>query len=156
GPEKFAAGDVARDNVTSLGAETYVYTAGGSTSVVNGAGNGAGIFTATASWVYHDPLPPATPLGGGPGTQMNPTNPVAGGSVDLWIKVGYSFQTNHCLVYYTTDGSNPEGSFGSGKGTTKVVAAAWVDHDAADNTADWFKASIPGQVGNVQVRYKAA
>ena len=43
--------------------------------------------------------------------------------MDFWVKVGYQFQINTCFIYYTTDGSNPEGAFGVGKGTTQVVQA---------------------------------
>jgi hypothetical protein len=156
GPEKFAAKNVARNNVTSLGAETYYYTTGGTTTSVNGSGNGANIATSTATWVYHDPAAAPTVLGGGPSTQMNPTNPAPNQAVDIWVKVGYNFQTNRCYIYYTTDGSIPEGAFGTGEGSTRVIAAAWVNHDSSDSTIDWFKATIPGtnQVTGVQVRYK--
>jgi hypothetical protein len=157
GPEKFAAKLIARDNVTSLGAETYYYTVGGGLTSVNGAGNGAAIGTSTASWVYHDPVAVVTVLGGGPATQMNPTNPAPGQSVEIWLKVGYNFQTNNCVVYYTTDGSNPEGAFGVGKRTTKVAPGAWMNHDSSDATIDWFKAAIPGseQANGVTIRYQA-
>ncbi len=157
GPEKFAAKNVARNNVTSAGAETYYYVTGGANTSVNGSGNGANINTGTATWIYHDPA--ATPtVAGGPATQMSPTNPAPNQAVDIWVKVGYNFQTNRCYIYYTTDGSNPEGAFGSGQGTTKVAAAAWVNHDNSDGTIDWFKGTIPSsnQGNGVQVRYKVA
>src|SRR5262249_7728857 len=53
GPEKFAAKNTVRNNVTSLGAETYYYTTGGTNTSVNGSGNGANINTSTATWIYH-------------------------------------------------------------------------------------------------------
>jgi hypothetical protein len=156
GPEKFAAKNVARNNVTSLGAETYYYTTGGGETSINGSGNGTNIDTSAAFWIYHDPAEPAT-VSGGPATQMNPTNPAPGQAVDIWVKVGYNFSTNQCYIYYTTDGTNPEGAFGVGEGTTRVVAAAWMNHDNSDSTIDWFKGTITGsnQVSGVQVRYKA-
>ncbi len=155
GPEKFAAKSISRNNVTSLGAETYYYITGGTSTNVNGSGNGANINTSTATWIYHDPAATAT-VSGGPATQMNPTNPAPGQAVDIWVKVGYNFSTNHCYIYYTTDGSNPEGAFGAGEGTTHVATAAWVNHDNSDGTIDWFKGTIPGanQINGVQVRYK--
>ena len=158
GPEKFAAKNVARNNVTSLGAETYYYTVGGTNQIVNGSGNGASINTLTPSFVYHDPAATNTVAGGGTATQMNPANPSPSQAVDLWIKVGYHYQTNHGFIYYTTDGSNPEGAYGVGKGTTRVGPAVWVNHDSADNTIDWFKGTISGsnQVNGAQVRYKPA
>ena len=143
---------------TSLGAETYYYTVGGTNTLANGSGNGAGINASTPSFVYHDPVAATTVVGGGPATQMNPTNPASSQAVDLWFKVGYNYQTNHCFIYYTTDGSNPEGAYGVGKGATRVAPAAWVNHDSGDGTIDWFKGTIPGSnnLNGVQVRYKAA
>ena len=163
GPEKFAARLVSRDNVTSLGAETYYYTVGGTNQVVNGSGNGAGIATATAAWVYHDPAGPVTVLTNAslplaPATQMSPTNPTPNQPVDLWVKVGYQFSVDSGYVYFTTDGSNPEGAFGTPKPgtTTQVTRLVWVNHDAAEGTIDWWKGTIPGTTANNQIRYKIA
>jgi hypothetical protein len=157
GPEKFAARNTIRNNVTSLGAETYYYTVNGTNQVILGNGNAANISNSTAAFLYHDPAMPAT-VSGGPATQMNPTNPAPSQAVDIWVKVGYNFQTNHCYIYYTTDGSNPEGAFGTGKGSTRVAASAWANHDSGDGTIDWFKGTIPGsnQVNGVTIRYKVA
>jgi hypothetical protein len=163
GPEKFAARLVSRNNVTSLGAETYYYSVGGGNLVVNGSGNGNGLNTQTANWSYHDPAAPVTVQTNGsvpvaPATQMVPTNPAPNQAVDIWVKVGYQFQVDTCFIYYTTDGTNPEGAFGVGKGTTKVQQASWVNHDSVDSTIDWWKGTIPAtnQVNGVQVRYKIA
>ncbi len=160
GPEKFAARDVSRDNVTSLGAETYYYNVGSTNTVVNGSGNGANIGTSTPVWVYHDPANTNSVTGQGTPTQRIPLNPTNGQSVDLWIKVG---DNNHysnylCSIYLTTDGSNPEGAFGVAKGTTQVYPASWVAKDTQDGTSDWFKTTVPAsnQMNGVQVRYKAA
>ena len=163
GPEMFAARLNARNNVTSLGAETYYYTTGGADTVVNGSGNASGITNQTASWVYHDPVAAVTVLTNAsvlvaPATQMVPTNPVPGQAVDIWVKVGYNFPTNYCSIYYTTDGSNPDGSFGVGKGTTQVAPGSFMNSDSADSTIAWFKGTIPGanQSTGVQVRYRVA
>jgi hypothetical protein len=165
GPEKFAARVIARDNVTSLGAETYYYTVSGGLTVINGSGNGANIKTSTANWTFHDPVAPVTVLTNAtvpvaPATQMVPTNPAPSQPVDIWVKVGYQFQTDTCYLYYTTDGTNPEGSFGLPKPgtTTKVQQAFWVNHDSGDTTIDWWRGTIPGtnQISGAQIRYKAA
>ena len=158
GPEKFAARLVARNNVTSLGAETYLYTVGGSVTTVNGSGNGAAITTATATWVYHDAAAPNTVAAGSTPTQRMPLNPAAGQAVEVWVKAGYQFQINRCFLYYTTDGSNPEGAFGMGFGTTKSVKMSFAGDDASDGTIDWWKGTIPGteHANGVQVRYKVA
>jgi hypothetical protein len=161
GPEKFAARLVSRNNVTSLGAETYYYTVGGTNQVVNGSGNGNNLNAETAAWVYHDPVAPTTvttnaSLPVAPLTQMVPTNPTPSQAVDIWVKVGYKFQIDTCYIYYTTDGSNPEGAFGVGKGTTHVVQAGWINADSQDGTIDWWKGTIPGAAASTQVRYKVA
>lgn len=162
GPEKFAARNTLSNNIVSLGAETYYYSVAGTNSlVVPGSGYGASITDGTAAWVYHDPLAPTTVLTNSnlptpPVTQMVPTNPAAGQPVNIYVKVGYQFQINACYVYYTTDGSNPEGAFGMGKGTTQVVRGTWVNHDSAQNNIDWWMATIPGLASGTQVRYKVA
>lgn len=157
GPEKFGARDVSRDNIVSLGAETYYYTVGTTnTLLVNGSGNGTNIDTDTATWVYHDPAATNTVVGLSTATQRVHYNPNAGQAADIWIKSGYQFQIDTCYIYYTTDGSNPEGAFGAGKGTTQVVEAFWVAHDISDGTIDWWKGTIPGVAANTQVRYKVA
>ena len=157
GPEKFAARNIASNTVVSLGAETYYYTVGGTSNVVSGSGYGAGITNQTAAWVYHDPN--ATNSAASPNnsnTQRVPLSPAAGQTTDIYVKVGYQFQINTCFIYYTTDGTNPEGAFGVGKGTTKVVQALFVASDSVSSNVDWWKVTIPGQPLNTQVRYKVA
>ncbi|MBU6411738.1 MAG: hypothetical protein KGR98_15245, partial [Verrucomicrobia bacterium] len=159
GPEKFAARNIASNNIVSLGAETYDYTVGGSDTVVSGAGFGAGITNQTADWVYHDPAAPVMVLTNAavpvdPATQMSPTDPAAGQPVDIWVKVGYQSQANTACIYYTADGSNPEGAFGMGKGTTRLAQAQWVNRDSGQGNVDWWKGTIPGQSAGAQVRYK--
>ena len=77
-------------------------------------------------------------------------------SADIYVKVGYQLQINTCYIYYTTDGSNPEGAFGIGKGTTQVAQAHFLDHDSAQSNIDWWKGTIPAQTNGTQVRYKVA
>ena len=156
GPEKFAARNPSSNTLVSLGAETYYYTVGGTSNVISGSGYGAGITNATAQWVWHDPTNAVTASNTNANSQRDPVAPTAGQSVDIWVKVGYSLQINTCYIYYTTDGSNPEGAFGIGQGTTQVVPAFFVSRDSATNYIDWWKGTIPAQPVNTQVRYKVA
>ncbi len=156
GPEKFAARNILSNNLVSLGAETYYYTVGGASNVIAGSGYENNITNATASWVWHDPTNSVTALSANPATQRNPLSPTGGQSVDLWVKVGYQFSINTCFVYYTTDGSNPEGAFGIGHGTTQVVPGGWVNHDRVQNNIDWWKVTLPAQPAGTPVRYKIA
>jgi hypothetical protein len=157
GPEKFAARVVASNNLVSLGAETYSYTVGGGSNVVAGVGFGAGITNATANWVYHDPAATNTALApNNTATQRMPLSPTSGQAADIYVKVGYQFQINTAFLYYTTDGTDPEGAFGTGKGATQVVPASWVNHDSAQPTIDWWKGTIPAQAAGTTVFYKVA
>jgi hypothetical protein len=156
GPEKFAARSSTSNTVVSFGAETYYYTVGGGSNVVSGSGYGAGITDGTATWILHDPTNSVTSMSPNPPSQMNPLNPTASQPVDIWVKVGFQFQVNSGYIYYTTDGSNPEGAFGAGKSTTQTVPVFWVNHDAVSNNVDWWKGTIPAQANGMQVRYKVA
>ena len=157
GPEKFGARDVSRDTIVSAGAETYYYTVGTTNPlVVNGLGGGLSVKTQTADWVYHDPAAANTASGHGTATQRVPYNPGTGQSVDIWVKSANQFQVDKCFIYYTTDGSNPEGAFGAGKGTTQVAEAFWVAADTTASTNDWWKGTIPASGVSTQVRYKVA
>ncbi|HEY5298056.1 MAG TPA: alpha-amylase family glycosyl hydrolase [Verrucomicrobiae bacterium] len=154
GPEKFAARNILSNNLASSDAETYSYVVGGENTVVSGSGYGESITNQTAAWVWHDPTNIVTSTGSNPPSQRNPLSPTSNQSVALWTKAGYQFQVNTCYIYYTTDGSNPEGAFGVGKGTTQVTQAYWMNHDSIQNNLDWWKGTIPGLENGTQVRYK--
>jgi glycosidase len=156
GPEKYAARNPSSNTVVSLGAETYYYTVGGTSNVIAGSGYGASITNATAQWVWHDPTNSVTASNTNAPSQRNPLSPTSTTPVDLWVKVGYSLQINSSFIYYTTDGSNPEGAFGIGQGTTQVVPAFFVSRDSVTNNLDWWKGTIPAQPSGTQVRYKVA
>ena len=153
-PEKFAAKNTASNNIISLGAETYYYTVGGTNQIVSGAGIGQSLGQ-TAVFIYHDPA--ATNTAASPNnsaTQRVPFAPTNSQATDIYFKIGYAGYINTCFIYYTTDGTNPEGAFGTGKGSTKVVQALYVNRDSADASIDWWKVTIPAQTNNTQVRYK--
>lgn len=160
GPEKFAALTTNRNNTVSDGAETYHYTVGNAASnkVVSANGNDFTLTNNTAVWVIHSPSNATTVVGGGPSTQRVPLNPVAGLATDIYVRAGYQFLVSRCYLYYTVDGSNPEGAFGVGRGTTQVVPGGWVNDDAADGAIDWWLATIPASVNTngAQIRYKIA
>jgi hypothetical protein len=153
GPEKFAAAATNRNNTVSLGAETYLYTVGGASQITNGAGYRSDITNSTAGWVYHNPGA-GTTVAGGPGTQRSPLDPTNGQAATIWVRAGYQFQVNKCFIYYTTDGTDPEGAFGTGKGTTSVIAAGFAGDDTINGSIDWWTNTIPAQSQGTQVRYK--
>jgi glycosidase len=154
GPEKFAARHIARNTVRSPGAETYAYVAGGASAVTNGDGFGNDYSSETAEWVYHDPAANTTMAAQADGPQRSATT--GGAPVEVFVKVGYQSQVSRCRVYYTTDGSEPEGAFGVGRGATLVATGSFADDDEADGTIDWWRATIPAQPAGTTVKYKLA
>jgi hypothetical protein len=156
GPEKFAARDTLRDTVLSSGAETYAYTVGSdaTTNRVDGSGFGHDYPEETCAWVYHDPAANQTVSGSSGVRQRSST--VTATPVDLWVKAGYQGQINRSFIYYTTDGSNPEGAYGIGQGSTRVATASFAGDDAQDGSVDWWKGTIPGQPVGTTVKYKIA
>jgi hypothetical protein len=159
GPEKFAAQVTNRNNTVSDGAETYHFVVGTNISqIVNANGNDSTLTVGTATWATHNPASTNGYVGAGTNSQRFPLNPTDGQSVDIYVRAGFEFQVNRCYLYYTTDGSNPEGAFGVGRGTTKVVQGGFVSDDASNGTIDWWKATIPAvdNVGGKTNRYKIA
>ncbi len=111
---------------------------------------------AEAHYVYHtrsteDPIP------GCNGTPyVSDYTPVMGEAVTLAFKVEYQFYTNMAAIYYTTDGSNPSGSFGSGTGSTQVVLANFdctFSFMGNPQLTDVWKGTIPAQSSCVTVKY---
>ena len=156
GPEKFAARNTARCTVRSPGAETYSYTVGSAiaTNRVNGDGFGNDYSSETCEWAYHDAAANTTMAVVTDVSQRLQT--LTSAAVDVFVKVGYQFDISRCRVYYTTDGSNPEGAYGVGQGTTLVVSGSFADGDEANGTIDWWKATIPAQPMGTTVKYKMA
>ena len=159
-PEKFASRDYlisgtnySSNNIISLGAETYYYTMGGTNLIVPGAGIGYNV-DQTANKIVHDPSAAVTATNKAQATQRVPFAPTDGQSADVYVKTLYKDYINTCFLYYTTDGTNPEGAFGTGKGTTQVIQALWLAADSGDPNIDWWKVTIPAQPAGTQVRYK--
>ncbi len=156
GPEKFAAVDAARNQIGSAGAETYQFTVGQAgftihqSSAVNDW-NGAH----TAIFVYHDPA--AMTDDANPLSQFWPPPQNAANS-DIWFhaKSGHQGMVNRLYLYYTTDGSWPEGAGGTGIGSTKVIELFFRANVVnGSNTNDWWSENfIPAQPAGTVVKYK--
>ncbi|MBN2446306.1 MAG: hypothetical protein JXO22_06260 [Phycisphaerae bacterium] len=114
---------------------------------------GAGTATATADFVQHDPT---GTVYNNPGVTMRaPLAPGATESVAVWVQIGYSFYWTDVVVYYTTDGSTPQGSFGTPSGTTSVATGGWSHNEPASPTnIDWCVATLPGFAAGTTVKYK--
>ena len=131
--EKFAAQNTVRCQIGSPGAETYVRTISGGGTINNGpaAANNYGTDGGNqASFVYHDP---AAAVGG---TAPQPMQfDESGANIVIWAEsnaVGSGFKA---FVYYTVDGSFPEGAGGIGRGTTRV---AEMNYQRSVAGKDWW------------------
>ncbi len=140
GPEKFAAEDSARDIIGSTGAETY--TVGGST--VNGGGTNPQ-FEDAAFFVWHSPTASAPDSG----PQLHHT----GSTLEFWVKTNTGLDGYKAFLYYTNDGTNPEGAGGEGTGTTQVVEMPYnTDFDGGS----WFRAILnPIPTGTIKYKISA-
>jgi len=81
-------------------------------------------------------------------TQREPDVPRDGEAVDLYLRVSFQFTYDRVCVYYTTDGSEPSGSFGSPTGTTQVLrndlgSVNFLYNESSGGTRDWWKATLP-------------
>jgi hypothetical protein len=160
GPEKFAALTTNRNNTVSDGAETYHYTVGSPASdlVVAANANDWTLTNATAAWATHQPSNATTSVSGGAASQRAPLHPTVGQPVDIYVRAAYQFNIDRCHLYYTVDGSNPEGAYGVGRGTTLVVPGSFISDDTDYDSFDWWKATIPAAVhtNGAHIRYKIA
>jgi hypothetical protein len=130
---------------------------------------------ATASFVYHEqsasfaasPTCPSGETNTGCGRYVENTDRngnFADGyqiyspeTYSLHFKVEYEFFTNQLRVYYTTDGSNPAGSYGVPSGTTQVAVGSYgcsfSSQLNACRTVNVPSASIPPQPAGTTVKY---
>jgi hypothetical protein len=151
--EKFAAVDTTRCQIGSAGSETYITTFGseqftendgptGVNSSYNTAGN------TQAAFVYHDPSQSTGITVSG--TIPQQYSPTAGG-VTLWAQTNSVGAGFNMWIYYTTDGSYPEGAGGVGIGTTQTVQMNYYSTAGANN---WWDGTIPAVTPGAKLIYK--
>ncbi|MCA3004612.1 MAG: hypothetical protein LW650_02450 [Planctomycetaceae bacterium] len=91
-----------------------------------------------------------------------PVQPREEETVTLNFRVGFQFTYDRVAVYYTTDGSEPQGAFGVGSGTTQVLTntgggVQFIRNENAGGVRDWWRAVIPtGRNYQQNVRYKVS
>ncbi len=105
---------------------------------------------ATANYVYHERTINNPGCGG---QYVSILSPGSADAVTLRFKVEYQNYTNTAAIYYTTDGTNPSGAFGTPSGTTQVLSASWVCIFNAGQNVDVWEAIIPAQQGGKTVKY---
>lgn len=141
--EKFAARDTAHNKIGSTGATSYTTVWGSGVWTVNesdAANDWSG--AETAVFVYHDP----------DGTTDQGASQNNGSA--LWVKTGDPNSINRAFLYYTTDGSWPEGAAGMGRGTTRTVELSFNHADSGDGK-DWWTCALPAVGAGTDFRYKA-
>jgi hypothetical protein len=158
-PEKFAATIATNCQIGSPGAETYIKTVGGSATVNIGPIGANSAYNTengnVVSFAYHDP---EATVGGPVGTagvgdkQLNES----GSNFVIWVKTNSGLLDGFkAVVYYTTDGSFPEGAGGIGRGTTRVAAIDWKhDQGSPDAGSWWGSVNIPQPATGAKFTYK--
>jgi hypothetical protein len=108
---------------------------------------------AFANYVYHERTSNIPGCGTDP--YVDVINPSPGKAVNLRWKVEYQFSTDHTVVYYTTDGSQPAGSFGVGSGTTQIAQGTYlcIFSDGRQHMVDVVGGIIPAQPAGTTVKY---
>ena len=122
--------------------------------------------------ILHDPtralssanLNPANPFGGA-ATERSPLAPRQGEAVRVYLKACCQFGYDRVALYYTTDGTEPQGSQGVGSGTTQTLTSiagqvTFVanDFNTSPGVRDWWVATLPPNTRNFgqTIRYKAS
>ncbi len=156
GPEKFGSRDAAYNVVGSAAAETYEFTVGQSGFTYWSPEDPENDWDSTYGpvFVYHHPE-----LQTDDGFDQIWPEPENAASSDIWfhVKVGNAGHANRVYVYYTTDGSWPNGAGGMGIGSTRVVELQWRANwdEGGGITNDWWsEGSIPAQPDGTLVKYK--
>lgn len=157
-PEKFAAKNTQRNRFGSAGAETYIKIIGGALTINNGPNNANNYSTEggnVVSFVYHDP---EGTVGGPEGTQGVGDSQYgeSGANIVIWVKTNSGLGSGFkACVYYTTDGSYPEGAGGIGRGTTQVALLNWQhDQGGGDSGSWWGSTTIPKPDAGTKITYK--
>jgi hypothetical protein len=122
----------------------------------------AGAAHADPSLVEHAPTGGVYNVSGA--TQRNPAIPREDDGVDLYFRVSFQFSYDRVAIYYTTDGSDPQGSFGSPVGTTQVLlgggsntgAQFQFNESTPGGTRDWWKGTLPASARQYSqtIKYK--
>lgn len=108
---------------------------------------------ATANYVYHERT--TNNPGCGAGAYVDVLQPTSAQGVTVRFKVEYQFYTDNARIYYTTDGSNPAGGFGTASNAATSVVAASYDctFTSGPNTVDVAGGVIPAQPAGTVVKY---
>ncbi|MEY2487465.1 MAG: hypothetical protein QOH39_3113 [Verrucomicrobiota bacterium] len=154
-PEKFAAKNSANDTLGSAGADTYDTSTNPPTDVSSNLNGNAGFDSqggTVPSFVFHDPGaqvegPVSGTIPGLPSNQFRDD----GTALNFWAKTNSVGTGYRIFVYYTTDGSNPEGAGGVGLGTTLTLEMHY-SHNGSDGNNWWRGALNPRPSGSI--RYK--
>src|SRR6266446_4723840 len=104
---------------------------------------------AEANYVYHEAT--TNNPGCGPNYRSVQT-PNSSQTLTVAWKVEFQFYTDNVRLYYTTDGSNPSGAFGTGSGTTQVITGSY-NCTFGGPLVDVATATIPAVAAGKTVKY---
>ena len=143
GPEKFAATNTARCTVGSWEAESWTVTIGGGTAVRSDSPSGTNPQPGdTVAFAYHDNNPAVSlPVEVDPAQGMHYQETATG--IDVYVKTNAGLGGYEGALYYTLDGSTPQGAGGrGGTESTMVVPMNFVADSDEGGTGSWWKGTI--------------
>lgn len=156
-PERFAAALSERNQIGSAGAETYHTTVGSGTITRMDGPEDANDFNTfggnVAAFVWHDP---EGQVGGAESVPAagEPQYDESGSDLTIWAKTNSVGEGFRMFLYYTTDGSDPEGAGGAGIGNTGTAELFFQHNDDGGATDWWGSATIPRPDNGTELRYK--
>lgn len=149
------AASAIRCDTGSAGAETYQLTEADGV-LAEGYFGGGFLDGDTAAFLYHD----KNAVVGGLAPARNQYDATRGAYGEMWAQTNQVFNNYKMFLYYTTDGSNPEGAAGRGAGSTKVAEFFWNHNETVNFTdpfqsiaSDWWKCALPADF-TTSSRYK--
>ncbi len=87
-------------------------------------------------------------------TMREPDAPREGEAIAIWARVGYSFFWDTAAIYYTTDGSEPQGAFGNATQGQSIAMTFVRNEPDTPNNIDWLRGQIPSQPFATTVKYR--
>jgi glycosidase len=153
--QKFAAETSGRNVIGSNDAENWQVTIGTAGSTLDDADSTITTNTDTARFLTHDPDAGHSIDGT---LQFHPQpQSAAGQSIRIVARVGYASDALGAVrLYFTTDGSEPQGSGNVARGATQTVSMTKVQNGTPDatGTPEWWRGTIPAQPAGTVLRYK--
>jgi glycosidase len=153
--QKFAAETTGRNIIGSRDAENWEVVIGTAGFTLDNADSDVTTNTNTARWLTHDP---DAGHGLDATMQFHPApQSAANQAITIVAQVGYTSDAlGSVKIYYTTDGSEPQGSGNVARGNAVAVSMTKIANGTPDaaGSPEWWRGVIAAQSAGTRLRYK--